>query len=264
MLNPPVLTAAAFLGDNCRHAHREVAAHVARALGAELDFRSDARLADLAGGRIDLAFLCSLPYRLMARRTPAPVSLLAAPVLRDRESGGEATFSGRVVVRADAAPRTFAALRGARLAYNEEVSLSGYRMLEWHLRALGLGWDYFSERRRCGSHARALAAVLAGEADCASIDSQVLAAECVQRPGLAAQIRIVDSLGPHPVPPVVVRSALAPVVREQARAACLDVHRHCRAALAGAAIARFTVPAPGHYRRLDPLIDGLGVTPWFD
>ncbi|HEV2844208.1 MAG TPA: PhnD/SsuA/transferrin family substrate-binding protein, partial [Thermoanaerobaculia bacterium] len=51
--------------------------------------------------------------------------------------------------------------------------------------------------------------VLDGTADAAAIDSNVLLFELRRRPGLAARLRTIASLGPHGVQPVLVRSGAA-------------------------------------------------------
>jgi phosphonate transport system substrate-binding protein len=100
-------------------------------------------------------------------------------------------------------------LRGARWAYNEPSSWSGY----WVTLTQVGNWDYFGEVVAAGYHQRALRMVAEGEVDGAAIDCQVLAVELRERPELADKVRIVDSLGPGPIQPVVVRAGLDPEVK---------------------------------------------------
>jgi phosphonate transport system substrate-binding protein len=69
-------------------------------------------------------------------------------------------------------------------------------------------WSYFGQVVEAGFHQRALRMVEEGAVDGSAIDCQVLAVELRKRPELAERIRVVESLGPSPIQPVVVRSSL--------------------------------------------------------
>ena len=61
--------------------------------------------------------------------------------------------------------------------------------------------------------------VAAGEVDAAAIDSQVLAIELRDHPALAAELRVIEVLGPSTIQPVVAARHL-PVARESRAAHC--------------------------------------------
>src|SRR5690348_1488362 len=77
---------------------------------------------ELADDRIDVAFVCSPPLVWLG----GAVEAVAAPVLADPRFGGRPLYSSDVVVGADSAYRSLDDLRGARWAYNEPSSWSGY------------------------------------------------------------------------------------------------------------------------------------------
>ena len=143
-----------------------------------------------------------------------------------------------MVVARDASYNSFGDLRGARWAYNEPSSWSGY----WVTLAQVGDWSYFGEVVAAGYHRRALRMVAAGEVDGAAIDCQVLAVELRDHPELAQQVRIVDSLGPGPIQPVVVRADLNSEVKGRLQRRLFG--------LGGAVLERFFVecfaPAPDY------------------
>lgn len=61
---------------------------------------------------------------------------------------------------------------------------------------------------RSGSHLHSIELVATGRAEAAVIDSNVLARRLAAEPGLRSRLRVVESLGPYPVQPIAVRSAL--------------------------------------------------------
>ena len=189
---------------------------------------------DLAAGQIDLAFVCSPPLIWLG----GAVEAIAAPVLCDARFRGRPLYCSDVVVARDASFSSLGDLRGARWAYNEPSSWSGY----WVTLAQVGDWSYFGEVVAAGYHQRAIRMVAAGKVDGAAIDCQVLAVELRNHPELARQVRIVDSLGPGPIQPVVVRADLDPEVKGRLQ------RRLFR--LGGAVLERFFVerfvPAPDY------------------
>jgi phosphonate transport system substrate-binding protein len=155
---------------------------------------------DLASGAIDVAFVCSPPVIWLA----GAVEALAAPVFNDPRFRGRPLYASDVVVGADSPVRSLADLRGKRWAYNEEASWSGY----WVTLAQVRDWSYFGEVVRAGFHHRALRMVAEGLVDASAIDCSVLAHEFKSEPSLARSVRVIDSLGPAPSQPVVVRADL--------------------------------------------------------
>jgi len=67
--------------------------------------------------------------------------------------------------------------------------------------------------------------LVAGAADTAAIDSQVLILEKRGDPALTANIRTVASLGPYPAPPVVINREACDAPVEQIRAALRELPR---------------------------------------
>jgi phosphonate transport system substrate-binding protein len=189
---------------------------------------------ELAEGQIDAAFVCSPPLIWLG----GAVEAIAAPVLREERFAGRPLYSSDVVVARDSPFDSFGDLRGARWAYNEPSSWSGY----WVTLAQVGDWSYFGQVVAAGYHQRALHVVAAGKVDGAAIDCHVLAVELGDHPQLAERIRVVDSLGPAPIQPVVVRTGLHPDLKHELQRRLLE--------LRGPVLERFCVerfvPAPDY------------------
>src|SRR5215467_7813937 len=170
---------------------------------------------ELATGSIDVAFVCSPPLIWLG----AAVEAIAAPVLSQPRYRDQPLYSSEVVVGAGGAHRSLADLRGARWAYNESSSWSGY----WTTLSRVGDWSYFREAVEAGSHQRALRMVASGEVDGSAIDAHVLAIELCGNRELGDQVRIIETLGPAPIQPVVVRADLDPGVRREVRARLLEL-----------------------------------------
>ena len=187
---------------------------VARACGAH-ELIDGGHWRELAEGEIDAAFVCSPPLIWLEGHLEA----IGAPVLTDPRFNGQPLYSSEVVVRRDSTYRSLADLRGGRWAVNEPSSWSGY----WVTLARVGDWSFFDEVVAAGFHQRALRMVAAGEVDGAAIDCQVLAVEQRDHPELRDALKIVESLGPAPIQPVVVRADLEPAVKASLRKTLLSV-----------------------------------------
>lgn len=170
---------------------------------------------DLVTGSIDVAFVCSPPLIWLG----GAVEAIAAPVLSDPRYEDRPLYSSEVVVGAGRVHRSLADLRGARWAYNEPSSWSGY----WTTLTRVGDWSYFGEAVAAGSHQRALRMVAGGEVDGSAVDAHVLAVELSGHPELAGQVHLVETLGPAPIQPVVVRAGLDPERKREVRARLLEL-----------------------------------------
>src|SRR5262249_50318104 len=108
-------------------------------------------------------------------------------------------------------------------AYNEPRSHSGYGITRYHLVRQAVTDGYFGRVVEAGWHERSIRLVHAGEVDASAIDSQVLAVTLRDHPGLAAGLRVIDSLGPSTIQPVVVASWLPEGLKADLQAVLLGL-----------------------------------------
>jgi phosphonate transport system substrate-binding protein len=209
--------------------YARVIEYVATCIGLPITLSASESLDELPLGTIDLAFLCGLQYVRLAdaavrRGAPPPVEVVAAPVLLDARYAGHPIYFSDLVVARDSSYRHVDDLAGCRCAYNERTSHSGYVVVQYSLLARGLGMTYFREWIATGAHARSLAVVARREADVAAIDSHVLQALFATDADLAAGVRIIGSLGPSTIPPLVVRHDVDDGLKRQVRDILAHLH----------------------------------------
>lgn len=198
---------ATFLAPSVYQAYENIANTVGEQLHCDVDFITAEKHDQYEEIAPDIAFICGLPYVLM-RRQSITVEAIAAPVLKGSRYGGKPIYFSDVIVRSDAPYQKFSDLRGCRWAYNEEVSQSGYGITRHTLLKMGETQGFFGEVVHIGWHQRAIRAVVRGRIDAAAIDSQVLEIELLEKPELRDKLKIIDTLGPSTIQPVVVNTAL--------------------------------------------------------
>ncbi len=242
-----MLVLASYLAENARPIYERIAAYVGRRLEEPAELTAavwEKRWRLLEEDRVDVAFMCGLPYSQRHDRPDRPVELLCAPVMAHPRYGGRSVYFTDVVVRRDSAARAFADLRGKSWAYNETASNSGYVMPRDHLLRLGETTGFFGRTEPSGAHQKSIQMVLDGRVDASGIDSTVLELEMKHRRELAEALRVVESIGPCAIPPVVVTARRPAAVKGRLREVFLTMHEdpEGRAILADGLLARF-VPA---------------------
>ena len=220
---------------------RAVTDHVGRALGCRAELVVGSDFEQFETGEVDAGFMCGLPYVRLARREPSPVELLAAPVLMGTRYGGRPIYYSDVIVHASSPCSTFADLRGRSWAYNDPGSHSGYNVTRYRLLEMGETGGFFGSVIAAGSHQRSIRLVAEGKVDGSAVDSQVLAVELGDHPRLRAALRVIDALGPSPIPPVVASRQLPDPLKVRIRESLLAMGGEPagRVALASGLVERF-------------------------
>ncbi len=190
---------------------------IARHIGAELMFEeaiSGPQPGDdepFTRGDADVGFVCAPSYRVLRDS----VELLPVLVPSDPRAKGRPVYFADVVVRRESKIESFDELRGMRWAYNDRNSRSGwFSMLERAGSA-----SFFGGLIHAGSHLRSLELVSSGAADAAAIDSNVLALHP------RSELRVVESWGPFPIQPAIIRRSLPDDEKRRITDALLSIKR---------------------------------------
>ena len=212
----------------------------------------------------DVAVVCGLAYVERARAGDCPVEPIAAPVVRGARYGGRPIYYSEVIVRRDSPYRSFADLRGRSWAYNEPLSQSGYGITRYELARTGQPKGFFGRVVEAGWHERAVRLVAAGECDAAAIDSHLLGLIRSDEPGLAEELRVIDSLGPSTIQPVVVARRLSARVKAELRHLLLTLADDPTAdrPLTAAAVERFVPVGDRDYDDLRRMADAAVAAGW--
>ena len=88
-------------------------------------------------GIADIGFICGLPYVMKHDEPQSNVELLLAPVMKDKKYKDKPEYYSYVIVHKDSKVKNFAALKGSRFVFNDEISNSGYNMPRAHLIDMG-------------------------------------------------------------------------------------------------------------------------------
>ena len=174
-------------------------------------------------GEADVGFLCAPTYLRLREHERPPAELLGvAPVFADERTRGKPVYFCDVIVRHGSSARSFRDLKGGAWAYNDPCSLSGHGGLVARLGSREIAGPFFGRTIQSGSHPASVRLVADGEADIASIDSNVLRILLDQSPALRDQVRILESWGPYPIQPVAVRTDLDPALKGALRESLLN------------------------------------------
>jgi len=199
------LKLASCMAENSETLCRAVAEILGDAVGMPIEYvtgmpwQERERLFDI--GEIQILWLCGLPYVDKADLVGNGIELLAVPVPVGARYHERPVYFSDLIVRRESEFESFVDLRGASFAYNEPRSHSGFNVVRAYLAELRQSDGFFGSVVESGAHAKSIAMVLSGAIDCAAIDSTVLEWLIAQRAHLADQLRVVESIGPSPIPP---------------------------------------------------------------
>ncbi|GER87347.1 hypothetical protein KDW_15090 [Dictyobacter vulcani] len=221
---PARLHFANFLSPLLQDTYMAIATYAGQQLDIPIDLAIGQDASAFGTGHADVSFLCGLLYVRLSATEENPVELLAAPVLRGSRYQGRPDYFSDVVVRRDSPFRSFADLRGCTWAYNEEVSHSGYNLVQYSLLERQGHTNYFGRTVKSGAHTQSLQLVLAGLADAAAIDSHVLEVILQKDRGLASQLHRIDHLGPSSIPPIVVARRLPSQLKQKLQDILTHMH----------------------------------------
>jgi len=234
-----------------KSAWREVLTWVLERAGVAAEFvdHDPPKLLSELWARDDLGavMMCGLPFSLRPQRP----TILAAPVPSLPRYGGRAVYWSDIAVRADSPARHLADTFGGRAGYTLKDSQSGYFAFRHHLMARHPDTPApYREIVGALMNPRGVIRALAeGRIDVGPLDSYCHDLIRDGDPAFAAQVRVLESTDPTPIPPIVATAALGAAEVEHLRAAFLAVAGE--SALAGARATLlldcFVVPEPAVY-----------------
>jgi len=169
-------------------------------------------------GAIQILWLCGLPYVDKADSLDSGMELLAAPVPAASRYNGRPLYYSDVVVRNDSPYQSFLELRGAPWSFNEPRSHAGFNVVRAYLAELGQTGGFFGTATESGAHSRSIEWIVSGEVAGAAIDSTVLEWAISENRELEERLRVIDTIGPSPIPPWVISNAVPKNLRDELRA----------------------------------------------
>lgn len=161
-----------------------------------------------------LGVSCGLPLRT---RLKGKVTLVGS-LVNDLPGCPRGHYFSRIVIRADAEPLPFAAYAGARLAYNQAHSQSGWAAAQNHAALHGFR---FTDVVETGAHRESVRAVAEGRAEIACIDAVSWALIC-EHDGFAAGVQVIGATEPTPGEPVLTAPGRDAAALARAMAEAID------------------------------------------
>jgi phosphonate transport system substrate-binding protein len=252
---PDELLFASLMADNALAFCQDLAAFLTARTGITVRVLADTPWQEcersLYDGQADLGVVCGLQYVSAIDRGEVPgIGLLAAPVMRGPRYQNRPIYFSEVVVLREHPARCLSDLRRATWAYNEPTSHSGYALTRYTLAVRGERAGFFGRVIASGAHQRSLELLLDGTIDATAIDSTVLEQELRLKPTLLDHIRIVETLGPSPIPPLVVSRVVPDSIRSSLQSVLWTMHTDADglAVLASASIKHFVPVTDADYQ----------------
>ncbi len=254
---PKSLRFANFLAFNVNPTYAAISTEIERMLGIPASFEEGQTFEQFLHDEIDVGYVCGLPYGKLSRREDPPFELLVAPVLEGVRYAGEAVYFSDVIVHRDSPFQRFDDLQGCVFTYNESTSYSGYHVMIYYLAQKKRDLSFFATRTKSGAHLNSIKAVINGDADVAAIDSHALDAEFLLDPTLHNKIRIIDMIGPSPIPPVVVGRRVSDELKADLRNIYLNLHQNpaLQPILKAGCIERFCAVDDAYYDTIRARVD---------
>ena len=259
MSQPAKLSLVSYLAPNMFGFYEAVGAYFSRVLGVEAHLVQSQYdpLEDpmMLQDRLDIAFICGLPFARRHRVAIYQLQALVAPVMKATRYENRPVYFSDIIVNAESNFNGFDDLRGKTLCYNDTGSNSGYNLVRQRLIRSGYPSSFFSKAIASGSHQCSIALVVDGQADCSAIDSTVLEQELRDRPELSPHIRIIDSIGPCPMPPVVAARRLGSEFLDSLQSALCQPDRELQAAMERSHVKRYVAVQSEDYDQLGSMYE---------
>lgn len=253
---------AAFVSEHGIGVYDEITKYLAKKTGLSTEFVTGLSYSTvntmIEKGAAPVAFVCGYPYVLSHdNKTNPPTRLLAAPVPEGALYKGQPKYYSYTIVSKDSPLKSWEDLKGKTYVYNDSISNSGYNMPRAKMVSMGATKGFFSKVLHSGSHEESIRMVAEGKADASSVDSLVLDYALAESEPYAKDVKIIETLGPAGIPPVVYSPILPEETVAKLRKALLDMDKdpEGQAILKKAHLARFVEVDDSNYDDIRKMAD---------
>lgn len=208
----------------------------------------------IRGGRVDVAFVCSLAYAKGSE--DFDMEILVVPQMY-----GQTVYYSYLIVPQDSRSLSLEDLRGDSFAFTDPLSNSGHLAPTYQLLLLGeTPVSFFDRYIYTYSHDNSILAVADKLTGGAAVDSLVYEQLAASDPELISRTRVVARWGPYGIPPVVVNPKLDTQLKQQLESLFLGLHDSDEGSsiLSSLAIDRFVVVSDGTYDSIREMKNKLG------
>jgi phosphonate transport system substrate-binding protein len=251
---PTKLRIVSYLAPNWFWFYEAILVYLGRVLGIKTQFHQSKYdpLSDpiLLTDKLDLAFICGLPLVRYSQVVANQLQPVVAPVMQAPRYQNRPIYFTDVIVQAESHLYSFGDLAGKTLCYNDPGSNSGYNLIRHRLLQGGHPKNFFAQTIQSGFHQRSILWVVDGLADCAGIDSVVLEEELRESLDLSHHLRVVEVIGPCPMPPLVAAQHLDKSLIQQIQAVLLQPDTELQTAMKKVGVKRFAAVDLSEYEAI--------------
>ncbi|XP_036369043.1 uncharacterized protein LOC115224559 isoform X1 [Octopus sinensis] len=176
-------------------------------------------------GDVDMGFISAPGFLEMLERPNSIELCPVAPVYTHPHGRGRPVIFSDVVVRNELGGdyNEFERLKGHKFTYSHPESTTGYSIMLSELKNHNTDSSFFADTIQSGSHLNSLHLLLTKRADVATIDSRFLTDFFSQHPHYKKELKVMTTLGPMPVNPLVFRKTLPSDVKKTITKALLEM-----------------------------------------
>ncbi|WP_009630857.1 phosphate/phosphite/phosphonate ABC transporter substrate-binding protein [Synechocystis sp. PCC 7509] len=251
------LSLVSYLAPNMFWFYEGVGAYLSRVLEVEVNIiqSPDEALKDrlLREDRLDIAFICGLPFIRHYQVAPNQLEAIVAPVMQAKRYQNRPVYFSDIIVAAGSSLRNLEDLTLKTWCYNDLGSNSGYYLLLHRLIEAGKTNSFLGKAIQSGSHQNSIRLVAEGTVDYAAIDSTVLEQELRNFPTIP--LRIVESIGSNPIPPIVASQHLGATLIESVQQALLNPDLQLQSLMDKAQIQNYVAVESEDYRAIANIYD---------
>ena len=203
--------------------YRQLLDYIGHKLGSDVQFIQRKTYGEinelLAGGQIDLAFICSGPY--VVGREKHGFELLATPEVQNSHF-----YHSYLIVNKSSRFKELTDLRGHVFAFTDPDSNTGRLVPTYWLSQINERPErFFSKTIYTYSHDNAILAVAKGLVDGAAVDGLIWEYYHRKNPVFTSETRIIRKSEPYGIPPLVASKSLSSELKSQIRQALYGMHQ---------------------------------------
>ncbi len=257
-----IAMSAAFVSESGINVYKEITNYVSKKLGSKASFVTGLDYETindmLRVGAVDVGFVCGLPYVLLKDEKNPKIELIAAPIMKNPRYEGKPQYYSDIIVRKDFKFKKVSDLKGLTFVYNEEISNSGYNMPRaFFIKNKLIGKNFFGKVQRSGSHEESIRMVANGQADYSFVDSLVLEYDIHLGKKEASMVKVVESIGPAGIPPVILSKSTPKHVKDKIKDILISMHKdkQGREILDSALVEKFVTVSDANYKSIRDMYD---------
>ncbi len=174
----------------------------------------------LLNDSVDFAYICGSTY--VDLKPSGKIELLVLPVVDDKPF-----YKSLVITLKNSPYKNLFDLKGKVYAISDPESNSGSLVPKYMIYKKGYDYNsFFKKVIATYDHGESIEAVLSGYVEGASVDSVVYRAFLYKNPKKAKELKVINSFGPYPIPPFIIRKDISTNIKKELANAFLNMSKN--------------------------------------